>query len=337
MLAQSTILEQTAKRARDRFGDGVVAVLMGGMSPERPISLKTGAGVVEALRARGYRVLEVDVGRDLPTRLREQDVDVAFNCLHGTYGEDGCVQGLLEFLGIPYTHSGVRASAMALDKVTSKRLIEHIGLPTADWVAVRFQESDSVEQVALSIETDLEFPMVVKPATGGSSQGMSLVSTPQELRGALTKARTVDSMILCEEQLRGLEVTVPVVEGADGNGIALPVVAILPKEGWFDFDNKYTKGNTDYQVPAQLDEDLFEALQDLAVTCHDAHGCHGVSRVDFILDEELGPQILEINTVPGMTPTSLVPMASQEVGVDYPTLCEALLGFARLHTAGGPA
>jgi len=326
ILAQSTILKAAAKRARQRWLGRTVAVLLGGLTPERPISFKTGRGVARALRERGYSVVEVDARRDLPRRLQEADVDVAFVSLHGYFGEDGCVQGLLEYIGVPYTHSSVLASAAAMDKSHSKRLLRAAGLPTPSSVEFRVGE-----EAASAAQLGLRFPVVVKPVVGGSSQHMAQAATEADLAAALDTASQSGFDLLIEEFIEGEEYTVTVIEGDDGRGRALPVVGIRPVEGWFDYKNKYQKGSTEYDVPAPLDPETTAQIQDLAERCFDLHACSGVARIDLMLHPQDGPQILEINAIPGMTETSLVPMAARAVDVDYGTLCEAILGMARLH------
>jgi D-alanine-D-alanine ligase len=300
-----------------------VGVLMGGLSAERPISLKTGAGVLGALRERGWNAVEIVVGRDLPQQLLANHIDVAWIALHGKFGEDGCVQGLLEVMGIPYTGSAVRASAVAMDKVSTKRAM--IGVPGV--VMAR----DTVVHGPGPI--GLTFPVVVKPANAGSTIGISIVKSPAELDAAVTAARVYDSEILVEEFVEGDEITVAVVDGK-----AYPVVRILPESGFFDYAAKYTKGMTKYECPAQILPKSFEAAQRAAEAAYVALGCRGLARADFIVRKADGqPVFLEINTIPGMTPTSLSPMAAKVVGISYPELCEKILVTAACMTEEKPA
>lgn len=296
-----------------------VGVLMGGLSAERPISLKSGAGVLDALKSRGWDAVGIDVGRDLPQRLVAERVDVAWLALHGRFGEDGCVQGLLEVMGIPYTGSGVRASAVAMDKIATKRAL-------ADNAEV-VQARDFVVRAGAPVPTELPFPVVVKPPGAGSTIGIHRATTAAELAAAVTDARRYDSEILCEEFVAGDEITVAVLDGE-----ALPVVAIIPESGFFDFEAKYTKGRTRYECPAPIDAAPAARAQRAAVAAYRAIGCRGLARADFIVRADGTPVFLEINTLPGMTPTSLSPMAAKVIGVDYPTLVERILATATCMT-----
>jgi D-alanine-D-alanine ligase len=290
-----------------------VGVLMGGLSAERPISLKSGRGVLEALRSRGWDAVEIDVGRDLAARLVEARIDVAWIALHGRFGEDGCVQGMLEVMGIPYTGSGVRASAVAMDKIATKRCLA--GVPGVVLAA------DVVYRRADPRPDQLRLPVIVKPSNCGSTIGISRAATPRELEAALTDALRYDDEVLLEELVVGDEITVAVLDG-----VALPVVRIVPESGFFDFEAKYTKGMTRYECPAQISASAARQASDASVAAFHAVGCRGLARADFIVRQaDDVPVFLEINTIPGMTPTSLSPMAAAAVGVSYPELVERVL------------
>ncbi len=299
-----------------------VGVLMGGLSSERPISLKTGAGVLGALQERGWNAVGIDVGRDLPEVLRRESVDVAWIALHGRFGEDGCVQGLLELLGIPYTGSGVRASAVGMDKISTKRALRHVRevvlAADATWRA-----GDPIPALPL--------PVIVKPPTSGSTIGIRRAFSLDELREALDEALRYDPEILVEEIIVGEEITVPVLDG-----VPLPVVRIVPESGFFDFEAKYTKGLTRYECPAVIPAASAQQAQSAALAAYRALDCRGLARADFIVRESDGvPVFLEINTIPGMTATSLSPMAAAVVGMSYPELCERiLLGAACMPVEG---
>jgi D-alanine-D-alanine ligase len=290
-----------------------VGVLLGGLSPERPVSLKSGAAVAGALRRRGWDVVEVDVGRDLPARLVAEGVAVAWLALHGEYGEDGCVQGLLEVMGIPYTGSGVCASAVAMDKVATKRAMRGVeGVVMA---------ADAVWHQGEPLPSGLGYPVMVKPPSTGSTIGMSIARDEASLQTALDQALLHDDEILIEQFVEGDEITVAVVDGQP-----LPVVRIVPEDGFFDFEAKYTKGKTRYEVPAPIDAGSAEAAQRAAVEAYRAIGCRGLCRADFIVRKSDGvPVFLEINTLPGMTETSLSPMAAGCVGVSFEDLVERIL------------
>lgn len=295
-----------------------VGVLMGGMSSERAISLKSGQAVAAALRSRGHDVVEVDVGADLPEKLRAHRIDVAWIALHGAFGEDGCVQGLLEVMRIPYTGSGVQASAAAMDKIMTKRLLAdtRVQLP-GDHV---WRPGQPVPEVTL--------PVVVKTPEGGSTIGIYMCETQTALEEALRACQQWGEAVLIEQKITGEEITVAVLDGR-----ALPVVSIRPREGFFDFEAKYTKGQTDYLVPSPLPDHITEDAQAQAVVAYQALGLRGISRADFIVDAVGKPWFLEINTIPGMTATSLSPMAAGAVGISFADLVEELLRGATLQRA----
>lgn len=297
----------------------VVGVLLGGMSPERPISLKSGAAVARALRARGWKVAEIDVGPDLPERLRAEGVTVAWLALHGVLGEDGCVQGLCEVMRIPYTGSGVRGSAVAMDKIATKRMLRGLGVPMAD---------DRVWRAGDPFPEGVTYPVMAKTPEGGSTLGIRKAHDRAELEAALAYCRDFADEVLLEQFVAGEEITVAVLDGRP-----LPVVAIRPETEFFDFEAKYTKGRTTYLVPAPIDPAIAEAAQRHAVTAFRALGLEGVARADFIVDAAGTPWFLEINTLPGMTETSLSPMAAKEVGMGFEDLVERLLLGARLKVA----
>ena len=284
-----------------------VAVLMGGPSAEREVSLVSGRACAAALREAGYTVVEVDCGHDLPARLAEIKPDVCFNALHGRWGEDGCVQGILEWLRIPYTHSGVLASALAMDKAKAKEVYTAAGLPIVQSVLAR-REDVAKGHV-------LPPPYVVKPNNEGSSVGVYIVHPGSNA------PRLADSMpetVMVESYAPGREMTVTVMGDR-----ALCVTDIIT-EGWYDFDAKYKTGGSRHVVPAVLPAEITEACLDYALRAHRALGCRGVSRTDFRWDEPRGLAgliLLETNTQPGMTPTSLAPEQAAHCGVSFPDLC----------------
>ncbi len=295
-----------------------VAVLLGGMSSEREVSLQSGAAVAAALRRRGHTVVEIDAGRDLPARLADASPRAVVIMLHGTFGEDGCVQGLLEVMGLPYAGSGVGASALAMDKVRTKRLLAAAGLPVAEDLVLR--DGDGIAAA------DLPFPLpaVVKPVAEGSSVGTAVVRREEELAGALERAgRSGD--VLVERFVEGPEVTVSLLDGD-----ALPPVEIRPHEGFYDYRNKYTSGRTSYLCPAPVDDAVARRVRGMAERAGALVGVEGVARVDFMLGGGDAPVILEINTIPGMTELSLVPMAAREAGISFDELADRILRGARL-------
>ena len=285
-----------------------VAVLLGGPSAEREVSLSSGRECAAALRAEGFQVTEVDAGPDLAQQLQALAPDVVFNALHGRWGEDGCVQGLLEWIGIPYTHSGVLASALAMDKERSKQVYRDAGLPVVESVLAGKDEIEAAHVMAP--------PYVVKPYNEGSSVGVYLV-----MDGANTPPRLSPEMpetLMVEAYAPGRELTTTVVGDR-----ALTVTDILT-DGWYDYDAKYKPGGARHVVPAEIPQDIFDACLDYALRAHAALGCRGVSRTDFRWDESKGLAglvLLETNTQPGMTPTSLSPEQGECVGISFGEMC----------------
>ncbi|HXV20597.1 MAG TPA: D-alanine--D-alanine ligase [Desulfuromonadales bacterium] len=304
---------------RDELKSKKIAVLMGGLSAEREISLRTGRAVLAALQEAGYTAAGIDAGRDLAARLEAEKAEVAFIALHGRFGEDGTVQGMLELLGIPYTGSGVMASAVAMDKVTTKKILLYHELPTPAFDV--FQRGIAKEEF---LSRHRHFPLVVKPAREGSTIGVSIVRNAQELRAGLESALAHDDLVLVEDFIQGLEVTVGVLEGEP-----LPVIQVVPKGGFYDFQAKYTAGQTEYLVPAPLEGALYERLQQVAVAAFRALGCAGAARVDFMVREREF-YCLEVNTIPGMTETSLLPKAARQNGISFGELVQRILDGAAL-------
>ncbi len=284
-----------------------VAVLMGGLSAEREVSLVSGRECAKALREAGYKVTEVDCGPDLPARLSELRPDVCFNALHGRWGEDGCVQGILEWLKIPYTHSGVLASALAMDKIKTKEVYRAAGLPV---VESRLATKEEVEAGHV-----LPAPYVVKPYNEGSSVGVYIV---REGSNAPRLASTMPDVVMVETYAPGRELTTTVMGDR-----ALGVTDIIT-DGWYDYDAKYKPGGSQHECPAKLPAEIEAACLDYALRAHRALGCRGVSRTDFRWDEARGLAgliLLETNTQPGMTPTSLAPEQAAHLGIGFSEFC----------------
>ncbi len=297
-----------------------IAVLMGGLSAERDVSLKTGNAVLKALLENGCDAEGVDVGTDLPGQLRAADAELAFICLHGRYGEDGTVQGLLEMMQIPYTGSGVMASSMAMDKVITKQLLLYNEISTPGFAVYR--AGDDRGEI---MDRCRHFPLVVKPAREGSTIGISIVHDRAELEAGLTEALRHDDLVLIEDFIRGDEVTVSVL-----NGEPLPIIKIVPKSGFYDYSSKYTPGQTEYLLPAPLEAVLYNRLQETSVTACHVLNCRGAARVDFMVREREF-FCLEVNTIPGMTETSLLPKAAAEAGVTFSQLVMQILEDASLN------
>ena len=299
-----------------------IVVLMGGWSAERPVSLQSGAGVAEALESLGHRVTRIDLDRDVAARLAEAKPDLVFNALHGTPGEDGSVQGLMDLMGVRYTHSGLATSVIAIDKVLTKQALVPHGIPMPGGRIVR--SADVYEGDPLSR------PYVLKPVNEGSSVGVAIVTEESNYgspiaRDAKGPWQEFDEL-LAEPYIRGRELTAAVL----GN-LALGVTELIPKSGWYDFDAKYTDGLTEHVCPAAIPDEIADACKALALEAHRLLGCKGCSRSDFRWDDERGVDglfLLEVNTQPGMTPLSLVPEQARHVGMSYAELVQAIVDEA---------
>jgi D-alanine-D-alanine ligase len=314
---------------------GRTAVLMGGDSAEREVSLMSGQGVLDALRALGVDAHAFDPAAQPLCDLRTQGFARAFIALHGRHGEDGTVQGALELLRIPYTGSGVMASAIAMDKVMTKRVWLAEGLPTPRWVCLGAGQRAREELQA--VPDALGLPLIVKPAREGSSIGVSKVLGYSQMQDAVTLAARHDADVLCEEFIEGLELTCPVL-GQGASARALPVIRIDAPEGRYDYQNKYFTDVVAYRVPSGLAPAEEEQVQRLTLAAYQALGCRGWGRADLMLRaSDRRPFLIEMNTSPGMTGHSLVPMSAKAAGIDYPQLCLQLLAAATLDgaAAGG--
>ncbi len=304
-----------------------VGVLMGGTSAEREVSLRTGSGVVEALEGAGHAVVPLvwSAGGPGPDELvRAARVDVVFIALHGRGGEDGCVQGMLELMRIPYSGSGVLASALAMDKVKAKEMFRLHNIPTPPYYLA---EAADLEDLA-SMHGSLGFPVIVKPRREGSSIGLAKVSDAVELSGAIERALAYDDGVLVERFVQGVEVHVGVLAGR-----VLGAIEVVPKDGLYDYRAKYTPGLTEYMCPPRLPAGRLRGVMNLALRATRALSCTGACRVDLLVTEGENEYVLEVNTLPGMTPTSLLPKIAAAAGIDYRALCEAILDEARLESA----
>lgn len=304
-----------------------VAVLYGGTSGEREVSLSSGKGIMEALKKNGHDVIGIDFNPTSLENIINLDVDMAFIGLHGKYGEDGRVQGLLEMLNIPYVGSGVLASALAMDKTKAKQIFNQNGLLTANSKTYNTKTMNELQSIVKDIEEHFSFPCVVKPNQEGSTLGLTIVKDKSQLAGAVETAVSCDSVILVEEFVKGREVTVAVL-GEVGQEYALPVIEIIPKNEYYDYESKYTLGGSEHIVPAELEDSVTKSLQKYAVLAHQLLGCKTYSRVDFIVKEDGTSIILEVNTLPGMTPTSLFPDAARAVNMSYEEMIEKFLNLS---------
>lgn len=339
-----------------------IAVLLGGISPERNISMVSGRAAINALRSLGHTVTAIDPSRGANCILSDEEVaaatpravtdeelaafrpaalmecvaspafdgiDCAFILLHGRYGEDGYIQSLLDLRGIPYTGSTMLASAAAMDKGLSKMLFQVAGIPTAPWVTLTPEQADD-HAVIEQVMTEIEGGLVVKPNDQGSTVGMTILDAPNvdSLSEAVRIAGQYSSTILIERYISGRELTVAVLGDE-----ALPIIEIAPKEGYYDYTNKYTKGKTEYHCPADLTPEVEDHVRNLAVAAHHVLGCRAYSRIDFRLREDNIPFCLEVNTIPGFTETSLVPMAARAADMEFPALCEEIMRLSGILAA----
>ncbi|MDO8736380.1 MAG: D-alanine--D-alanine ligase [Thermoleophilia bacterium] len=301
-----------------------IAVLKGGRSLERNISLKSGARVEKALREKGYATEGIDVDESLVKQLKDLKPDAAFIAMHGRSGEDGTIQELLDILDIPYTGSDVLPSIRCMDKVLSKHIFVADGIPTPPFYAFNrdaFQELGAVDTMPI-IGKELGYPIVVKPAAQGSALGIRFAHTESELPAALISAFSFDNKVLLEKYVKGTELAVSIL-GKEPR--ALPIVEVRPKTDFFDFESRYTMGKADYLVPAEIPEAAAAEVTELSLRVFKTLGCSGFGRVDIMMDESGGLQVLEINTIPGFTETSLLPMAAQAVGIGFNDLVEEIL------------
>ncbi len=298
-----------------------IAILMGGWSAEREVSLNSGKACAEALASKGYRVTAIDVQPDIAEVLSNLKPDIAFNALHGRFGEDGCIQGVLEILKIPYTHSGLLASSIAMDKPMAKKLFASVSL--------RCPKGKTVNSRELASGDPLSRPFVIKPANEGSSVGVHLVMEEDNRPVSLIAESAVDDYWLVEEYIPGRELTVAVL-----NDRSLAVTELRPHHGFYDYANKYTGGKTDHIIPADIPEAVYEEAMRMSLEAHRVLGCRGLSRADLRYDDRRpgteGLYLLEVNTQPGMTSLSLLPEQAAYAGIDFASLCDMLVRQARL-------
>ncbi len=302
---------------------GKIGVLMGGPSSEREVSLKSGKAVLETLKKSKLEAVGIDIITDDFKEniklINSFDINCAFLALHGRFGEDGTIQEILEELKLPYTGSGVLASSLAMDKVASRKIFELNNLRVPRYEVIEKQTFKTHKVM----NKDLKMPLVIKPVTHGSSIGLSIINKEEDFTKAMELAFEFDKRVVIEEYIKGRELTVGIL-----NESALPVIEIIPKKEFFDFEAKYQAGMTEYVVPAYLDINTAHRVQEAALSAHKLLGCFGCSRVDIILSEDNLAFVLEINTIPGMTATSLLPKAAKSVGIEFDQLCITLLKLA---------
>ncbi|UCD83345.1 MAG: D-alanine--D-alanine ligase [Deltaproteobacteria bacterium] len=303
------------------FKDKKIGVLMGGTSAEREVSLNSGRAILKALWDKGYQAIGLDAKKDIGLRLVKEGINVAFIALHGRYGEDGSIQGLLEILRIPYTGSGILASALSMNKLASRQLFEIHNLPTPRYHLLQEEDANRFKS------SDLPFPLpaVVKPCGEGSSVGISIVSKSREWKAALEEAFRYDCEILIEQYIAGKEVHIGILQDRVLGG-----VEIVPKDKFYSYRAKYTKGQSDYILPPRLSPRILKKAERIALKAHKCLGCQGATRADLRVDPRGRPYLLEVNSLPGMTATSLLPKIARESGLNYNDLVERILQTASL-------
>ena len=301
-----------------------IAVLYGGVSKEREVSISSSKGIIDALKKNGHDVVAIDFHPERLHEIIELKVDLVFIALHGKFGEDGSVQGLLDMLNIPYVGSGVLASALAMDKYKAKQLFESVNIPTAKGKLYRIMDTTDVTEIVEDIVNNFAVPFVIKPNREGSTVGLTIVKKHDEIKEAIERATESDEYILVEQFIKGKELTVPVL-GKMNEETALPIIEIIPKNELYDYESKYSEGGSEHIIPARISDELTEQIQNYAVRAHQVLGCETYSRADFLLTDEGKPYILEVNTLPGMTPTSLFPDSAKAVNMSYEEMVEKLV------------
>ena len=302
-----------------------IAVLCGGRSGEREVSLRSGKNVFASLKKQGFNVTMFDLTDDLIAKLKKKDIDLVYIALHGKYGEDGAVQGMLEIAGIPYTGSKVLASALAMNKLAAKKIFSASGIPTPAFMEIN--PSGDIKKEAERVRRVFPFPLVIKPVSEGSSLGVSVIKKEAELEKALAKTVKQFSEVFVEEFIQGKEITIGVI-GRHDDLQALPILELVPKKEFYDFEAKYTAGLTNFILPARLSQPLTAKAQALALTAHRALGCYGVSRVDMIISQDHIPYVTEVNSIPGMTDQSDLPAEAAHIGITFDQLVVKILASA---------
>lgn len=301
-----------------------IAVLMGGPSSEAEVSRRSGKNVFNALKNLGYKNVElIEVDKNIAKTLQDKGIEIVYNAMHGRYGEDGCIQGMLEVMGIPYTGCGVMASSVCMNKEYTKNILKEAGIPLIKSVLVR-KDEDYKDKIK-----ELKYPFMLKPVSEGSSIGMYKVNNPQEMEECFKKALECGQDVMVEEYLHGKSVTVGVLENGDDK-FTTEILEFRTKTEWYDYEAKYTAGMTEFILPAELSEEMTKKVKQVAIDSFNACDCRGVSRVDFLVTEDI-PYVLEINTSPGMTDLSDLPAQSKAMGIDYDTLVQIILNGAGLN------
>ena len=314
---------------REDLREKKIGVLMGGRSAEREVSLKSGTAVYNSLRSLKFNAKAIDAGADLCTVLKRHKIEIAFIALHGGHGENGAIQGMLEIMGIPYTGSGILASALAMDKEASKKIFHYHNIPMPAFKIVQSSESKVLSSKSdtkprtrnIAFRTGFPLPWVIKPATEGSSVGVEIVKNISGLKAALKRAFSYGEKVIAEEYIKGQEVQIGIL-----NNMVLGGVEVKPSLEFYNYEAKYTAGLTEYIFPPRLRKKVYDTAKDKALEAHKSLGCSGATRVDLIIDAEGNPFVLEVNTIPGMTETSLLPKIAKNAGIGFGELLTRILG-----------
>jgi len=301
-----------------------ILVLMGGWSEEREVSLKSGKAVYNGLKQAGYDVVCMDLNRENIGDIIKIKPDVVFIALHGKFGEDGTVQGYLELAGIPYTGSGVEASAVCINKALSKKIFTYEGIPTAPYMLVT--QAILTDEIVEDIKSQVGIPVVIKAATQGSSIGTYIVKEPRKIMNAIKSALTYSDEVVIEKYIDGIQLTVAVI--GNQNPVILPPIEITSKNDFYDYESKYTPGMCEHIIPARIEEQLTHKIEEISKQVYEKMSCRGFARIDFMVDREGNPFVLEVNTIPGMTEMSLVPDAARAAGFTFESLVDKIIKLA---------
>ncbi len=304
-----------------------IVVVCGGVSSERDVSLRSGEAVFKALiQARYKNVSLFDLKRDNFKLLLAEKPDVCYLALHGEGGEDGCIQGALQLAGIPYTGPGIASSAIAMDKILTKKLLDYSGIPTAKFIEIKKENIKNVNSTIEYLIDNIGLPMVLKAPSQGSSIGVVIVNKEEDMADAICEVFKYGDSLLAEEFLNGVEVTLPIL--GNRNPKPLPIIEITSSNDFYDFQSKYTPGMCEHIIPARISESDAKLINDIGIHTYEVVGCSGLSRIDFIIDKEKGPMVIELNTIPGMTEMSLFPDSARHAGISFPELVTEIVGFA---------
>lgn len=298
-----------------------IAVLYGGVSKEREVSISSSEGIIQALKQNGHEVIGIDFNPKQLDEIIQLDVDLVYIGLHGKFGEDGSIQGLLDMLNIPYIGSGVLASSLAMDKYMAKQLFATKNIPVAKGNKYKVTNKTNLQKLVDVIHQEFSTPFVIKPNREGSTLGLTIVTDQSQTKEAIEQAIKSDEFILVEQFIKGKELTVPIM-GKVNEEIALPIIEIIPKNELYDYESKYAEGGSQHIIPARIDEEITKKIKQYAIIAHQVLGCETYSRADFLLTDDGIPYILEVNTLPGMTPTSLFPDAAKHVKMTYEEMIE---------------